>query len=140
MSSFVHDVCHFNQVVLGIKQRNITPLSMSEMAISKKCLQEEVDEFIDACKENDIVNQVDALVDLQYFAVGVMYKLGLTPSQINECMRVVHEANMQKKLGVNSKRGDGQAADAVKPEGWVPPEERIKKVIVGPRVVRGASV
>jgi hypothetical protein len=36
---------------------------------------------------------------------------------------------MEKKLGVNAKRGDGSAADAVKPEGWESPEHRIGAIL-----------
>jgi predicted HAD superfamily Cof-like phosphohydrolase len=46
-----------------------------------------------------------------------------------EIQTAVHEANMEKKLGVVAKRGDGSAADAVKPEGWIPPEGRIEAIL-----------
>lgn len=125
MSNLAHSVVDFNKRVLGIDQRIHGLLNESELILSKKCLQEELDEFSQAADQQDFIGQIDALIDLQYFAIGVMYKLGLTAEEITKCCDAVHQANMQKKLGVVAKRGDGSAADAVKPEGWIPPEERI---------------
>lgn len=125
MTSFAHLVAEFNRKILNIEQRPHGLLSTHEIDISLKCLHEELNEFAHATEQGDFIGQIDALIDLQYFATGVMYKLGLTPEEINKCCEAVHHANMQKKLGVLTKRGDGSAADAVKPDGWVSPEERI---------------
>jgi predicted HAD superfamily Cof-like phosphohydrolase len=127
--SFAHQVVDFNQQVLGIAQRPIGMLGDAEFEISKKCLEEETLEFVEAHQAGDIIKAVDGIVDLMYFAVGVLYKMGLTPDQIVEIQTAVHEANMEKKLGVVAKRGDGSAADAVKPEGWIPPEGRIEAIL-----------
>ena len=94
-------------------------------------MNEEVQEFSDAHIIGDYVGCVDAMIDLMYFAVGVMYKMGVTPDKINLCMTAVHESNMGKKLGVNYRRGDGKAADAIKPADWVSPEERISEILDG---------
>lgn len=131
MSNFVDQVVEFNQRVLKIDQRPIDMLKTSEFEISMKCLQEELDEFEEAFKSGDIIGCIDAIIDLKYFAVGVMYKMGLTPDHMKQCMTAVHEANMEKKLGVNAKRAVEGAADAVKPEGWIPPEERIANILDG---------
>ena len=127
--SFAHQVVDFNQRVLNIAQRPHGLLNPAELDISIKCLHEEIDEFKEAAEKGDFIGQVDASIDLQYFAMGVLYKLGLTPDQIVACSTAVHEANMEKKLGVNAKRGDGSAADAVKPEGWESPEHRIGAIL-----------
>ena len=129
MSSFAHQVVDFNQQVLKIQPREQALLNISEFNISVKALFEEVQEFIDAAETSDFIGQVDAMIDLQYFAMGVLYKLGLTAEQINKCCTAVHEANMEKKLGVKPSRGDGSAADAVKPEGWESPEARIGAIL-----------
>ena len=125
---FIKAVVEFNQEILKIEQRSLKPLSYEELSISKKCLAEELSEFDEAAFSSDIVGQVDALVDLMYFAIGVAYKLGLTPEQIHACCMAVHAANMDKKRGINAKRATG-AADATKPEGWVGPEARIKEIL-----------
>ena len=129
MSHFVDQVVDFNKRVLMIDQRNIDMLKANEFEISVKCLQEELDEFAEAFKSGDIIGCIDAIIDLKYFAVGVMYKMGLTPETMKQCMTAVHEANMEKKLGVVAKRAVEGVADAVKPEGWVSPEERIASIL-----------
>lgn len=129
--SFQKQVVEFNQRVLLIDQRPMDMLRPAEFDISVNCLREEIDEFVEAHKNGDFVGCVDAVVDLMYFAVGVMYKMGLTADKMDACMTAVHEANMEKKLGVNHHRGDGSAADAVKPEGWMAPEERIINILDG---------
>lgn len=129
MTSFAHQVIDFNQTVLKIQPRSQAPLSVAEFDITVKALNEEVQEFIDASHETDYIGQIDALIDLQYFAMGALYKLGLTADQINSCCTAVHVANMTKKKGVKQSRGDGYAADAIKPEGWVAPEPRIGEIL-----------
>lgn len=129
MTSFAHQVIDFNQTVLKIQPRSQAPLSVAEFDITVKALNEEVQEFIDASHETDYIGQIDALIDLQYFAMGALYKLGLTADQINCCCTAVHVANMTKKKGVKQSRGDGSAADAIKPEGWVAPEQRIGEIL-----------
>lgn len=129
MTSFFANVVDFNKRVLHIEPRPMGFLSEAENDITIKSLKEEVKEFSDARIEGDIVNSVDAIIDLMYFGVGALYKMGLTAGQIERCCDVVHSANMEKKLGVNHRRGDGTAADAVKPAGWVPPDQRIAAVL-----------
>lgn len=65
--------------------------------------------------------QLDALVDLVYVAVGTAYLQGF---DFDEAWRRVHAANMRKTRaapdGADSLRGN--AADVVKPPGWRPPD------------------
>ena len=129
MNSFAHQVADFNQQVLGIAQRPMDMLADAEYDITVKCLHEEIGEFTEAHQSGDYIKSVDALVDLMYFATGALYKMGLTPDKINAIQSAVHQANMEKKLGVVAKRGDGSAADAVKPEGWISPEARIEEIL-----------
>ena len=129
MDQFTRNIVDFNQNILGIKQRLPAMLNDSEFRISMEYLREEVNELSDAHVDGDFIGCIDALVDLRYFAVGVLYKLGLTAEQIELIDQAVHDANMQKKLGKKEGRGDGVAADAVKPEGWVSPEERIAAML-----------
>lgn len=129
MTTFAHQVIDFNQLVLKIQPRIQCPLSFPEFEITVKALKEETEEFIVASQEADYIGQIDALIDLQYFAMGALYKLGLTADQINRCCYAVHDANMEKKLGIKPSRGDGSAADAIKPEGWEAPEARIGAIL-----------
>jgi predicted HAD superfamily Cof-like phosphohydrolase len=129
MSKFFENVVDFNQKVLKIEPRPIGFLTEAENQITDKSLKEELKEFSDARVEGDLIGSVDALIDLMYFATGALYKMGLTADSIKQCGQAVHEANMEKKLGVNHRRGDGSAADAVKPADWVTPEARIGAIL-----------
>jgi len=130
MKQFIEAVVQFNQEILGIMQRTPVGMLEAEEAITLKCLHEEVEELRKAFHMNSVVDQVDAVVDLMYFAIGALYKIGLTPEQINQCCMAVHTANMLKKKGVNAKRATG-AADAVKPDDWVAPEAAIHGILFG---------
>lgn len=125
----VASIVHFNQVILNVAPRDLGLLNEAELKITCECLEEEVSELQDAHIESDFIGAVDALGDLIYFAVGAMYKLGLTAESIEASMLAIHQANMEKKLGVNARRGDGVVADAVKPEDWKGPEERISDIL-----------
>lgn len=125
---FINAVVDFNKEILGIQQRIIRGMQEAEQEITLKCLTEELAELKQAIDDVSIVDQVDAIIDLVYFAFGALYKIGLTPEQINACCMAVHNANMSKKRGINAKRATG-AADAIKPEGWVSPEDRISKIL-----------
>ncbi len=122
-------IIDFNQRVLHIAPREINLLNEGELEISEKCLTEEIGELRDAHTDGDIIGGVDAMFDNIYFAVGVLYKMGLNAESIEKGMMAVHDANMRKKLGVNYRRGDGEAADAVKPADWVGPEEEIGRIL-----------
>lgn len=129
MTSFAHQVADFNKTILGIEQRLQMPMGPAELGLSITCLKEEVEEFREAAESGDYIGMVDAMIDLQYFAMGVLYKMGITPDQIVACCTAVHEANMTKKRGIKAGRGDGSAADAIKPADWTPPEERIGAIL-----------
>lgn len=126
--TFVRDVIEFNRDLLGIAQRQVQPLVMEEHAHLVMALQEEVQELSDAAMQGQIVESVDALIDLMYFAIGGLWKLGLSHEQMVHCMKAVHAANMLKRKGKVAKRYTG-AADAVKPEDWIPPEEAIQEIL-----------
>ena len=128
--TFVRDVIEFNRDLLGIAQRQVQPLDLEEHTHLSMALQEELKEFNDAVMQGQIVESVDALIDLMYFAVGGLWKHGLTHEQIVKSMRAVHAANMLKRKGKVAKRYTG-AADAVKPEDWVAPEEAIQEILAG---------
>lgn len=85
-------------------------------------MQEELDEFLTAGFDGDIVKTADGLADLIYTALGTAYRMGLP---MNSIWAAVHSANM-RKVGAATKR---MLTDAVKPEGWVGPEPEIAAAI-----------
>jgi len=81
-----------------------------------RCLNEEVGEYIEA---KTIEAELDAIVDIVYFAMGTAYRQGL---DFNEAFKRVHEANMAKEL-VSEKNPSKRYfhLDVVKPLDWKPP-------------------
>lgn len=87
-----------------------------------KWMLEELNEFLEA---ETIYDQVDALIDLMYFAEGTFTQLGVRP---HNAFKIVHQANMNK-LDENGRpiyKEDGKIA---KPKSWSPPEPLIKEDI-----------
>lgn len=84
-----------------------------------KFMLEELEEFVQAAKKDDLVQMTDALVDLVYVAMGTAWMLNLPfPAAWIE----VHSANMRKeraKADGDSKRGT--SLDIIKPKDWQPP-------------------
>jgi predicted HAD superfamily Cof-like phosphohydrolase len=129
MREFAQDVIRFNSKILGIKTRPKGLLSSGEMDHLHKCLLEELNEFTDGHNHSDYIECIDSLIDLMYFAVGGLYKMGMTSKQIAKCAKIIHNCNMQKKKGVVARRQTDGSVDAAKPSKWKSPEELLAKAL-----------
>lgn len=128
---FVEQVIDFNEQIIGVGQREIGLLSDKELEYAIKAIDEEKQEFFQAHHQQDVIGAVDAVIDLMYFGIGFLRRMGLNADQISLCMTAVHVANMEKKLSTSvHKRVEG-VPDASKPEGWIGPEERIAFILGG---------
>jgi len=98
-----------------------TPIHLTRRKLHERveCLQEELGEFNEACQKQDLEGQVDALIDIIYFALGTLVMLGIKPWLFKLLWDDVQRANMSK---VRGKTQRGHAVDVCKPEGWVPPQ------------------
>ena len=70
-------------------------------------IQEELQELVDACNDNDIVEVADALTDILYVTYGAAHSFGIP---IDACFKEVQRSNMSK-LGEDGKpiyREDGK--------------------------------
>jgi phosphoribosyl-ATP pyrophosphohydrolase len=114
----IHQVVEFNSQVLGIEKRPIGMMPTNEVDHLHKCLIEEAGELVAAHQQGDLIKAADALLDSVYFALGGLWKLGLSPEAVQEIFAVVHRANMTKAKGRVERRDTG-APDAVKPDGWI---------------------
>ena len=86
-------------------------------------LKEELEEFRDA---TDLVDLTDAALDLIYVAIGTLHKIGLRPEDMVDALQVVQDANTQK-FGKKDENGKVQ-----KPENFIPPEEKLQKILDRP--------
>jgi predicted HAD superfamily Cof-like phosphohydrolase len=84
-----------------------------------------MEEIVELMRAEDIYSQVDAVVDLLYFAIGTLVEMGVSPG---EAFQIVHEANMNKISpdGVVNKTSSGKI---IKPEGWEDPKVKIIEMI-----------
>jgi len=97
------------------------PTIMDEQRLewANTAMQEELTEFNGACEAGDVLEAADALIDLVYFALGRLIEMGVPATAV---MDEVQRANMGKRRGELSKRPGSKGHDAVKPEGWTPPD------------------
>jgi predicted HAD superfamily Cof-like phosphohydrolase len=87
-------------------------------------LEEELREYRDAVAAGDLVKAIDSLGDLLYVTYGTLLLHGVHADII---FQIIHEANMRKRP---AEPGEGRhASDIVKPEGWQPPDHRIRDVL-----------
>jgi predicted HAD superfamily Cof-like phosphohydrolase len=113
-------VCEFNKAFNLPISESPKLLERDRVLLRGKWMKEEVDEFFDA---TDIVDQVDAIIDLMYFALGALVGMGVDG---DEAFRLIHEANMAK-LGNDGKPIYNEEGKVIKPEGWVSPKESIRQ-------------
>ncbi len=112
--ALVHE---FNDKIIGFPVPRIPQMLVGgRKDYAKGHLLEEVTEFDEATTVED---QVDALVDLIYVAMGRLNEMGVDGrAHFDE----VHDANMHRVRGQKSTRPNSMGYDAIKPEGWVGPD------------------
>ena len=93
------------------------PLDPDEKDFRLVCLREEVDEYASA---QNLEDELDALVDLIYFALGTSYRHGF---DFAAAWKRVHTANMAKERAKTASRSKRHFdLDVIKPAGWVAPD------------------
>ena len=131
MDKIVYSIYEFNEQIIGMP--NDLPLQPLPKELKEwfwSAMNEELAEYAEAWATQDLIGQVDAILDMIYFAVGRLQQMGLTREQTIACFDAIHTANMTKKRGAQAKRGNVET-DAVKPDGWISPEEGIKRILFG---------
>lgn len=87
-----------------------------------RLMLEELVEFMEA---PDLIGQVDAMLDLLYFANGTLVEMGVDPEKP---FAMVHAANM-RKLWPDGKPRWNAEGKVIKPDGWVGPEDELRHYI-----------
>jgi phosphoribosyl-ATP pyrophosphohydrolase len=81
-------------------------------------MKEENIEYLTACQEDDLVEVLDACVDMMYVLCGTINHHGLQ-DVFNESFKRVHDNNMTK-VGPDGKVVRNSEGKILKPEGFVP--------------------
>ena len=108
MKKQIKDVKIFHDS-FGIKNLNSPSLNNESFNLRYKLMKEENDEYLNACKDGDIVEIADALGDMMYILCGTILSHGLQ-HKIEEVFEEIQSSNMSK-LGVNGRpilREDGK--------------------------------
>lgn len=79
-------------------------------------LLEELIEYVEAGAAGDLAGQLDALIDLEYVALGTAVLHGFDAYE--EAFDAVHAANLRKE----PRGSDASKLGVTKPPGWVPPD------------------
>ena len=96
--NFVEQIVNFNQEFLGVEQRTQSLIPANEAQISIESLVEEANELREAFEGQDFIKAVDAVADTLFFAVGVMYKFGLTSNQITNAILNQYNGRLQHPM------------------------------------------
>ncbi len=106
----INSVAEFHDTFLiGNRNEPTGTVSEAEYTLRYNLIKEENDEYLDACKNGDIVEIADALGDQLYILFGTILRHGLQYN-IEEVFDEIHRSNMSK-LDDNGKpifREDGK--------------------------------
>lgn len=94
---------------LGIEHKPIAKLNEGKLKLRFDLMTEENEEYLEAAKDNDLVEVADALGDMLYILCGTILEHGMQ-YKIEEVFNEIQRSNMSK-LGANGKpiyREDGK--------------------------------
>ncbi|GGK42899.1 MULTISPECIES: nucleoside triphosphate pyrophosphohydrolase family protein [Flavobacteriaceae] len=84
---------------LGIQQEPIAKLSDSKLKLRFDLMTEENEEYLEAAKDNNLVEVADALGDMLYILCGTILEHGMQ-HKIEDVFNEIQRSNMSK-LGAN---------------------------------------
>ena len=92
----INSVKEFHEVFkIGSREVPEGSISEAEYMLRHRLMQEENDEYLEACKRGDLVEIADALGDKMYILFGSILKHGLQ-HKIEEIFDEIHRSNMSK--------------------------------------------
>ena len=94
---------------LGIEENPIAKLSAQKLKLRFDLMQEENEEYLEAAKNDDLIEVADALGDMLYILCGTIIEHGMQ-DKIEEVFNEIQRSNMSK-LGADGKpiyREDGK--------------------------------
>ena len=99
--------------------QSVAGFNESQYKLYCDLIEEEVDELFIAIRDDNKVEQLDALLDILVVTIGAIHSMGADgEGGWKEVMRT-NFAKIDKDTGKVRKREDGKV---LKPQGWTPPE------------------
>jgi predicted HAD superfamily Cof-like phosphohydrolase len=95
MKNKLNSVAEFHEVFKIGNAKDITLLEEKDYSLRYNLIKEENEEYLDACKNKDIIEIADALGDQLYILCGTILKHGLQ-HKIEEVFDEIHRSNMSK--------------------------------------------
>ncbi|MFT5970431.1 MAG: putative HAD superfamily Cof-like phosphohydrolase [Flavobacteriales bacterium] len=96
MKKQLDHVAHFHDVYqIGNESTPIAELDKATYMLRYNLMQEENDEYLEACNNGDLVEIADALGDMMYILAGTILKHGLQ-NKIEEVFDEIQRSNMSK--------------------------------------------
>lgn len=114
ISHFIARIVNWNKA--RYNQEHISDLTF-------KLISEELDEFVNSTEE---VDELDALIDIVYIAIGAMWKMGLSTGQIFDAIHIVCDSNDSKSVAKTSAH---IKANIDKGPNFVKPESRLQELL-----------
>jgi|TARA_R110000822_G_scaffold6851_15_gene28719 predicted HAD superfamily Cof-like phosphohydrolase len=116
----IKEVAKFHSAFNQVDGKKPQLLDILHWTLRKELGQEELNEYTDACKDNDLVEVLDSLVDQMYIVCGTVLKHGLQ-DVFWDAFREVQRSNMSK-LDENKKpivNGENGIMDTTRPTGKI---------------------
>lgn len=99
-------------------KKDFNTLEKLDFAI-RGLILEEVNELLDAYDSKDPEEIVDALGDISWLCIKLMYQLDVDPHKVFD---EIGQANLSKERGIKPGREQSGGFDVVKPVGWKGPD------------------
>ena len=125
MDNEYNEVKKFHKAFNHPVSENPRLLSIDRASRRYKWMLEEINEFIEATNNEDIVEQADAMIDTIYFALGTLVEMGINRDPL---FKIVQEANMNK-LWEDGKPHYNDLGKVIKPKGWQDPHKKLELCI-----------
>jgi predicted HAD superfamily Cof-like phosphohydrolase len=101
-------VSEFNKTYEIPIRKTPSKIHKDEYSLNYRLMLEELDEYLVACEDEDMVEIADAVVDMMYILYGIILRHGLS-TVIFDMFEEVHKSNMSKlENGKVLRRTDGK--------------------------------
>jgi predicted HAD superfamily Cof-like phosphohydrolase len=109
MKKYINMVAEFHTAFNMPDPQDYKQLTQEQYELRHRLLEEENNEYLEACGHDDLVGIADALGDQLYIIYGTILKHGLQ-DRIEEVFSEIHRSNMSKlgEDGLPIMRGDGK--------------------------------